>query len=38
MRDFLKDYNCLNVQPLHDAVKNLIQFYKHEKIDLLKEN
>ena len=37
MRDFLKYYNCLNVQPLHDDVKNLILFYKHEKIDLLKE-
>ena len=37
MRDFLKYYNCLDVQPLHDAVKNLIHIYKHGKYDLLKE-
>ena len=36
MRDFLKNYNCLDFEPLHEAVKNLIQFYKHEKSDLLK--
>ena len=36
MRDFLKHYNCLGVQPLLDAVKNLIH-HKNEKIDLLNE-
>ena len=37
MSDFLKHYNCLDVQPLPDAVKNLINFYKNENTDLLKE-
>ena len=33
----MKYYNLFDVQPLHDAIKNVILFYKHEKIDLLKQ-
>ena len=33
----MKYYNCLDVQLLHDAVENLIQFYINENAELLKE-
>ena len=37
MMDYLEFYNCSDAKPLHQAVSEILKFYRKHNIDLLKE-